>query len=166
MSLPTYSSWLSRVLVLQVVTSPSSLRSNLQYLTANDWTLIRTKAKHSVFHLGEEIIREGAQLSSIYIIRRGSASVELATGKSVAVLAMLGEGDVCGEMAFVEQGIASASVIAKDFEVEADEIDARDVRLLFDAFPGLAARFFQSLAVIVSRRLRSTSAELVRATRQ
>jgi extracellular factor (EF) 3-hydroxypalmitic acid methyl ester biosynthesis protein len=146
------------------LTASSVSRSNLQYLTANDWTLIRTKAKRVTFHLGEEIIREGAQLSGIYVIRRGSASVELATGKSVALLAMLEEGDVCGEMAFLEQRLASASVIAKDLEVEADSIDARDIRALFDSFPGLAARFFQSLAVILSQRLRSTSAELIRAT--
>lgn len=136
---------------------------SLLSLTSNDWVLIGAKANRRVFTLGQEIIREGAQSSAIYIIRRGTASVELRNSRSRAVLAWLKEGDICGDMAFIEKGNATASVIVKEEEVEADEIRADDLRALFDTFPGLASRFYESLAVILVRRLRNTSRELVRA---
>ncbi len=66
-------------------------------------------------------------------------------------------------MAFIEKGKATASVVAKEESVEADEIRTEDLRSLFDTFPGLASRFYQSLAVILAGRLRDTSQELVRA---
>lgn len=137
--------------------------NSLQYLTRNDWVLIGAKAKRKRFTLGQEIIREGVQSEVIYIIRRGTASVELLNSRSTAVLAWLGEGDLCGDMAFLEKTKATASVIAKEEEVEVDEVKAEDLRSLFNSFPGLASRFYQSLAVILARRLQDTSRELVRA---
>jgi len=136
--------------------------NSLQHLTPNDWVLIETKAKRRVFTLGQEIIREGHQSEVIYIIRRGTASVELLNSRSTAIVAWLREGDLCGEIAFIDRGKATASVIAKEEEVEADEIRAEDLRNLFSSFPGLASRFYQSLAVILTQRLRDISREPVR----
>ena len=137
--------------------------NSLEYLTPNDWVLIGAKAKRRVFPSGEEIIRQGAPGEAIYIIRRGTASVELLSSHARAVVASLERDDICGDMAFLEKGKATASVVARDQEVEADEIRAEDLRSLFDTFPGLASRFYQSLAVILARRLRDTSRELARA---
>ena len=137
--------------------------NSLEYLTPNDWVLIGAKAKRKVFTSGEEIIRQGVPGEAIYIIRRGTASVELLSSHARTVVASLEQDDICGDMAFLEKGRATASVIAKDQEVEADEIRAEDLRSLFDTFPGLASRFYQSLAVILARRLRDTSRELARA---
>ncbi len=43
--------------------------------TANDWVLIRGKAKRLKFGPGEEVIRQGFLRDTLYIIRRGTASV-------------------------------------------------------------------------------------------
>jgi CRP-like cAMP-binding protein len=132
----------------------------LQYLSANDWVLIQAKASRHTFNLGEEIIRQGAWGDSIFIIRRGEASVELAGTGTRAIVASLGPDDICGEIAFLEQGRATAAVIANEDQVEVDEIGAREMRAIFVAFPGLASRFYRSLAVILAQRLRVTSKEL------
>jgi CRP-like cAMP-binding protein len=136
--------------------------NRLQYLSPNDWTLIGAKSVRRTFKLGEEIIRQGAQSESIFIIRRGQASVELAGTSSRAIVASLGVEDVCGDMAFLEKGRATASVIAKDAEVEVDEINASELREMFEAFPRLASRFYLSLALLLSQRLKDTSRELAR----
>ena len=136
--------------------------NRLQYLTANDWVLVQAKASRRTFKLGDEIIRQGEFGNSIYIIRRGEASVELAGSGSRAIVASLGPDDICGEIAFLEQGKATAAVIASEEEVEADEVEARELRAMFVAFPGLASRFYLSLAVILAQRLRVTSKELAR----
>jgi CRP-like cAMP-binding protein len=68
--------------------------------------------------------------------------------------------DVCGDMAFLEQGKATTAVIAKDEGVEVDVINARELREVLEAFPRLASRFYRSLALV--QRLKATSAELAR----
>ncbi len=84
-------------------------RSTLQDLTRNDWTLIESKAKRVRVNLGQEIIKEGARIDHLYVLRRGSASVELAGTTSRAVIATLVVGDVCGEMAFLGDSTATRS---------------------------------------------------------
>ena len=136
--------------------------NRLAFLTADDWILIQAKAVRRTFKLGDEIIHQGAWGDSIYIIRRGEASVELAATGSRAIVAALGPEDVCGDMAFLEQGKATAAVVAKDDEVEVDEINAREMRGILEAFPRLASRFYRSLALVLAQRLKMTSNELAR----
>ncbi len=134
--------------------------NRLQYLTTNDWILLRAKASRRTYKLGDEIIKQGEPNKGICIILRGEASVELAGCSSRSILAALGPDDVCGEMAFLQQGKATAAVIASDEEVEVDEVEGHELRALLMAFPGLASRFYLSLAVILAQRLRETSKEL------
>lgn len=135
-------------------------KNRLQYLTANDWVLINAQAKRLTFRLGEQIIRQGALGDTLYVLRRGCASVELAGTASPAVIAELQPDDICGDMAFLEKSAATASVIAKEDTVEVDAIRVEDLRQLFESFPGLASRFYRSLAVVLARRLRDTSLQL------
>jgi CRP-like cAMP-binding protein len=136
--------------------------NRLQYLTANDWILLRAKATTRAYKLGDEIIRQGEVCHSVYILRRGEASVELAGSGSRSILASLGPEDICGEISFLEQSKATAAVVASEEIVEADEVEAQELRAMFIAFPGLASRFYMSLAVILAQRLRVTSKELAR----
>jgi CRP-like cAMP-binding protein len=93
-----------------------------KFLSPNDWTLLSNKARPLTFRLGEEIIRAGSHVSYVYIIRGGSASVELPAGYLTTTVAVLREGDLCGEQAFLGDGISAASVIAKDNQVLVDAI--------------------------------------------
>jgi extracellular factor (EF) 3-hydroxypalmitic acid methyl ester biosynthesis protein len=136
--------------------------NQLEFLTPNDWILLSAKAQRRTFRLGEEIVREGSLRGSVYIIRRGQASVELAATSSREVVAWLGPDDICGDMAFLAKGNATAAVVAKDEIVEADEFEADVLLEILESFPGLASRFYQSLALVLARRLRDTSRALAR----
>ena len=131
-------------------------------LTADDWVLIQARAVRRTFKLGEEIIRPGDWGASIFIIRRGEASVELAGTGSRVIVAALGPEDICGDMAFLEQGKATAAVVAKDPEVEVDEIKAHALQEILEAFPRLASRFYRPPALVLMQRLRAASNELAR----
>jgi len=135
--------------------------NTLEFLTQNDWVLISAKAARRTFSRGEEIIKEGARGEGLFIVRKGTASVVLSSAGADAPLAQLGPGDICGDMAFLEKGKATASVIAAE-PVEAEMIPTAELEKLFESFPGLAARFYRSLAVVLGRRLRDTSARLGR----
>ena len=85
-----------------------------------------------------------------------------AATSSRVIVASLGPEDICGDIAFLDSGRATAAVVAKDSEVEVDEINSRELREVFEAFPRLASRFYLSLAVILAQRLKDTSRELAR----
>jgi CRP-like cAMP-binding protein len=144
--------------------------NRLAYLTANDWTILNTSLHRRTFTLGDEIIHQGSFGDRIFIIRQGEASVELTGTTNHVIVATLGPDDICGDMAFLERGRSTASVIARDVDVQVDEIMAGDLREIFEAFPRLGYRFYLSLSVILARRLRDTSralaAEMIAAERR
>ncbi len=135
----------------------------LQFLTDNDWALLRDKAKPVTLHKDQPLIVEGTIGKSLFIITSGSARVERKTmAGTTARLAVLGAGDLCGEMAFIEKTRASASVVA-DGELTADVYDAAVLAGVFESFPHLGSRFFRSICHVLSQRLRNTSAALAAA---
>jgi CRP-like cAMP-binding protein len=143
-------------------------RSTLQFLTENDWSLILAKSKRLSYEPGEEIIKQGIPGKSIYIIRTGTAAVEVTNLEGKAEIAVLGPEEICGDIAFllkdeILKDKTSASVLAKD-KVEADLVEAEELGRLFDSFPSVGARFYHSLAVVLARRLRETSRTLAKTT--
>lgn len=129
--------------------------TQLEYLTANDWILIGDHASVVTFRAEQPLIREAHPIDYVYVIRKGTVRIQVA-GKRIA---QLGAGAICGEMGFLEGRPASASVVAEG-EVEADRIPAGKLRDIFDTFPSIGHRFFKSIALNLSRRLRDTSAAL------
>ena len=75
------------------------------------------------------------------------------------IVAYLEEGELFGEMSFLENEGASYEVVA-DVPSQIDVIDREHVYKLLADVPGFAGRFFQSLAALLSRRLRRTNALL------
>lgn len=130
----------------------------LEYLTENDWALLRSRSRHMSFRKGQVIIPISARPAALFIMKRGSATVEVTRGK---VIARLVAGDICGEMAFIENSVASANGIA-EIESEADAFDLAQVSEVFSSYPHLEARFYKSVALLLSRRLRRTSSELAK----
>jgi CRP-like cAMP-binding protein len=107
------------------------------------------RTKRTPFRKGDVLIQQGKQMKTVYVLVRGRAKIE----SSKAVIAHIGPGQVCGEMAFLENGAASATVTAED-DGEACAIEWKALSDLFELFPHLGSRFYRSLAVNLSRRLR------------
>jgi CRP-like cAMP-binding protein len=126
-------------------------KNRLEYLTQNDWVLIVDRAKRTTFKKGDVLIQAGKQNKTVYLLVKGIARVEAATTK--AFIAQLDAGEVCGEMAFLENGVASASVVAPD-TLEVCAIEWSSLTDLFELYPHLGSRFYRSLAVNLSRRMR------------
>lgn len=125
-------------------------KNRLEYLTSNDWTLIVDRAKRVIFKKDEVLIQTGKQHKTIYLVVKGAARVE--TG-SKAFIARLEPGEVFGEMAFLENGVASATVTASG-ELDVCAIEWPALLDLFELYPHMGSRFYRSLAVNLSRRLR------------
>lgn len=127
-----------------------SAKNGLSYLTANDWALISDKASRMEYKPGEQFVHRGKRTHGIYLLLKGSASVQIAGyGKAREI----GPGDVCGEISFLDELPATANVVANE-TVLAYYVDRPTLQSLFELFPHLGSRFYRSLAAILSRRLR------------
>ncbi len=134
-------------------TAEKSTTQTAVSLTEQDWRLLLTSATNRHYKAGEVIIREGEQSPALYLINAGEVRVEQAPGK---VLAHHSSGAVFGEMSFLMQKDATASVVATD-SVDVSVMDIARVRERLDSTPELAARFYQTLAVALAQRLYQAS---------
>jgi CRP/FNR family cyclic AMP-dependent transcriptional regulator len=134
----------------QEVSVLSSSKHGLVYLTANDWALLVDKSTRAHFKKGDVLVQRGQRANGVYLLLKGTARVQIpaqTTGPSIR------PGEICGEMSFLEDAPASASVVAEG-EVETLHLDRPTLQSLFELFPHLASRFYRSVATNLSRRLR------------
>jgi CRP-like cAMP-binding protein len=131
----------------QDVSVLSSAKNGLVYLTPNDWILIADKATRMQFKSGEHIVHQGRPTHGVYLILKGTASVEIPPPRTI------GLGEACGEISLIDELPATANVVANE-TVDAYYLDRPTLQSLFELFPHLGSRFYRSLAAILSRRLR------------
>jgi extracellular factor (EF) 3-hydroxypalmitic acid methyl ester biosynthesis protein len=134
----------------QDVSVLSSSKHGLVYLTANDWVLVADKASRVHFNKGQLLVQKGKKTNGVYLLLKGRAQVRIPSQPTAPAI---GPGEICGEMSFLEDAAASASVVAED-DVEAYHLDRPALQSLFELFPHLASRFYRSLATNLSHRLR------------
>jgi CRP/FNR family cyclic AMP-dependent transcriptional regulator len=110
-----------------------------------------------VYRDGEEIVRQGEVGDCMYVIQMGQAeAIQGEEGKEVR-LAVLGEGDIFGEMALFERMPRSATVRALG-DVRVLTIDKKTFLRRVHEDPSLAFRILQKM----SYRIRELDTELVR----
>ena len=134
----------------------------MKYLTENDWALLRSKSSRMTYAAQQLIVAVNSRPTALFVLVRGSVTIEVQRGTPIA---RLSPGDIFGEMAFVEDSVASASVVAET-EAEVDAIDVNDIKEVFNLYPHLEARFYKSIALMLSQRLRQTSGMLTRTKSQ
>jgi CRP-like cAMP-binding protein len=106
----------------------------------------------------EVIIEEGSKGSWIYVILEGIAKVKKRTPKGMVTVDILREGEVFGEMAFLEGGTStrSASVIAADGEVKVGLFDTQKLIDDYEAVPSELKTLIRSLM----QKLRNTTSKV------
>jgi CRP-like cAMP-binding protein len=134
----------------QDVSVLSAAKRGLVYLTPNDWALIADKAARLKFKPGDLLVHQGKRTHGMYLLLKGTAAVQI---PSMGAHVWINPGEACGEISFLDELPATANVVAKE-EVEAYYLDRQTLQSVFELFPHLGSRFYQSLAAILSRRLR------------
>ncbi|QNM99012.1 cyclic nucleotide-binding domain-containing protein [Chitinimonas koreensis] len=110
---------------------------------------------------GERLLREGEPGRELYVLLSGEVAVRRFGGVAEHELARLGPGDTFGELALIDFGDRSASVVA-----------LTDVRVLvFERaslfrLPALETKLYRNLAIMMAHRLRETDARLAEAAEQ
>lgn len=98
------------------------------------------------------IIREGVEPQALYIIMEGLVGIFVASMGDMCI-ARLGPGELLGDISFLENIPASASVIAME-NTNVLIIPRKDLESKLTEDPEFSARLFKALAVISNRRLR------------
>lgn len=120
-----------------------------------EWT-IRVGVKQRVA-VGSTIITEGEPLDSMFIVLAGEFAV--LSGKARKRVATLLEGEILGEMSFIDSRPPSATVTATQDSWVLD-IPREEVTMRLQDDVGFAARFYRAVAVFLSNRLRETVSTL------
>jgi extracellular factor (EF) 3-hydroxypalmitic acid methyl ester biosynthesis protein len=124
----------------------------LDGLNEDDIAWFFSTAEERSLEAGTFLIREGAPIETLFIVLQGYVAVTL---QAVAghQIAALGQGQVVGEMSFLERVPARASVSAVEAaQVISIPFSAIDARIASDV--AFANRFHLSLARVLSQRLR------------
>ncbi len=131
-------------------TFPNLTEDERQWLVLNGQT--------SAYKTGEAVISEGEVVTSLLLIRSGNLRVTRTylDEMSAEFAGPLGPGEVIGEMSLMDKKGASANLIA-DGNSEIHAIPGNILKDKLENDVAFKARFFESLFLDLTRKLRSTN---------
>ncbi len=128
-----------------------------KYLNDGEFKSLLQTAESRIYKPGALLIRQGDEQTNLYILIKGSAKVVRDHDGFMVDISQHGPGEIFGDMSFIEGQSASASVEACDPEAQAIIITHDNIKKFVEADASFAGRFYESLAAILSRRLRATT---------
>jgi CRP-like cAMP-binding protein len=130
----------------------------LPFTTEDDERALLAAARSVACKDGEVILAEGHRPRALFVLREGTAGVERRYDDYTLEVSSLNAGEVFGEISFVDEEPASASVVARG-PCRVDVVDEQAIDTLMQRDPGFASRFYRSIARVLSTRLRATTAQ-------
>ncbi len=130
------------------------------YLTDEDRSLLEEKGEVIDVEKDQLILEAGERRRALYVILEGSCRVVQTIKGNDETIAVLAQNEFFGDMNFLESLGASANILAEE-SVKLFAITPEETQTLLAADSGLAMRFYHSLAISLSRRLRATTTKLV-----
>ncbi|MCB0644265.1 MAG: cyclic nucleotide-binding domain-containing protein, partial [Phaeodactylibacter sp.] len=122
-----------------------------------DWLLMNGRERR--IKTDTLLIEEGTHPDSIYIVLQGLFGVKNSAVSSTDRLAMLGPGEILGELSFLAKRPASASVFAVEGSLLL-ELPTSMLEAQLEEDPRFAVRFYRALALGNAIRLRNTVKKL------
>ena len=123
---------------------------------AIDLKTIEPYLKRASYPAGAVVFRENEAGDQVLIVIRGTASAYLQTPDANIRLATFAPGTIFGELAILDKGVRSATVIA-DKELACRTLTRSDFADLSATSPGVAIRLLASIARELSGRLRTAN---------
>lgn len=131
-------------------------------LNEEERTLLSSFGEFITANDGDEIIKEGEEQNSLFLIVFGNFHVQTDTTGRTVLLGQLKSGDSVGEINIFDPGNASASVVARSLS-QVWKIDRSRLESFLESHPGAAARLLVSVATQLSKRLRKTNEKVAMA---
>jgi len=127
-------------------------------LTEDERQWLVSNGQSTTYKTGEPVISEGEVVTSLLLIKSGNLRVTRTylDEMSAEFAGPLGPGEVIGEMSLMDKKGASANLIA-DGDTEIHAIPGALLRSKLESDLEFKARFFESLFLDLTRKLRSTN---------
>lgn len=123
--------------------------------TRKDLTRIGRAVVERVYKKGDTIVKEGEQAVAFFVVSKGKVEVTKGTGAKKQKLSVLGAGSVFGEMALLDGGPRTATVVALE-ESECLVLSRWDFVAELRTNPHMAV----AMLPIISKRLRKADERL------
>lgn len=123
-------------------------------LTDDELAQLANITSSKSFAAHEIIINQNTTGDELFVVSNGAGEVFVAGLVDERTLVFLGEGQVFGEMALIDQGYRSASVRATDQGCEVYEIGCEDFRALCRANEHIGFTVMRNLAIDLAFKLR------------
>ncbi len=131
----------------------------LGYLTDLDIEWMIDQGAKTTLSSGQQLIDKGKEIDTIVIILSGQLSIV----DGVHEIALIGPGEIVGEMSFLESRPPSVSVVATQ-ESTVYQISKKMIHQRLETDMQFRANFYYALALFLSDRLRKTTNKLGYAT--
>ena len=130
------------------------------FLEPAEESALLAAATVKVFRRGEVVLDQNVALRAMFVIDSGSVRIERDNGGQMVPLAILADGELFGEMSFVDGERTSARVVAREV-TQVRIVDMGVVDNLNEVDPTFASRLYRSIAATLVNRLRTTSLDRV-----
>ena len=124
--------------------------------SATDLRVIEPYLKRASYPAGAVVFRENEVGNEVLMVIRGTASAYLQTPNTNIRLATFAPGTIFGELAILDEGVRSATVIA-DKELACRALTTSDFAALSATSPRVAIRLLAAIARELSGRLRTAN---------
>lgn len=128
-----------------------------RYLSEFEEHALLRKGGVRQFRRNDVIVEEGSFPNSLFVIKSGEVLVKQKRSDSYLPIRKFSAGGVFGEMSFLEDIAATATVVADSELVEVFVIERVFLERLLETNMDFFGRFYKSLAWMLSHRLREAS---------
>jgi len=114
-----------------------------------DWNSIMSEAERRLYTKGQTILAQGDLYQRLYQVGSGKCVIDINEG----VIGEVNEGEIFGEMSFLQLRSASAAITAASDNVELYVIEGYKLNRLIRQNTALGARFFKYIALVLEGRV-------------
>ena len=130
-------------------------------LSDNELTTVSGVTRKQNFKLGETIFKESEDGASLYIIKKGEVKAcKIAPDGELFTLTIMKDGDIFGEMSFLDGRPRSATVVAVS-DLETYVIEKNDFETLVDGNPRIIYKLLKNIVFTIHSIVRGMNSRYI-----
>jgi CRP/FNR family transcriptional regulator, cyclic AMP receptor protein len=130
-------------------------------LTDNEVDVVSKVVKKKDFKLGDTIFKESEDGASIYVIKKGEVKAcKTAPDGELFTLTIMKDGEIFGEMSFLDGRPRSATVVAVS-DLETYMIDKADFETLVDGNPRIIYKLLKNIVFTIHSIVRGMNSRYI-----
>jgi len=130
-------------------------------LTHDELKAISKIVKKKEYKTGETIFKENEDGTSMYVIRKGEVKAcKAAPDGELMTLTMMKDGDIFGEMSFLDERPRSATIVSVS-HTEVYSLEKHDFEKLIDAYPRMVYKILKNIIFTVHTIVRGMNTRYI-----